>query len=123
LRRLFSTFARGWPGVGLLLMRLAVGAAILARGLPRLGLGPPLQPLILWGLAVAAGILLLAGLWTPCSGSAVAAFGFWCAISQPGDPWAHLLLASIGAGLALTGPGAWSVDAKLFGWKRIDVHK
>jgi len=109
--------------VGLLLMRLAAGAAILARGLPRLGLGPPIQPLILWGLVVAAGILLLASLWTPCSGSAVAAFGFWCAISQPGDPWADLLLAGIGAGLALTGPGAWSVDAKLFGWKRIDVHE
>ena len=104
-------------------MRLAIGAAMLARGLPRLGLGPPLQPLILWGLAVAAGILLLAGLWTPGAGSAAAAFGFCCAISQPGDPWAHLLLASIGAGLALTGPAAWSVDAKLFGWKRIDVHE
>jgi putative oxidoreductase len=109
--------------VGLLLMRLAAGAAILVRGLPRLGLGPPLQPIILGGLEVAAGILLVAGLWTPFSGSAVAAFGFWSAISQPGDPWAHVLLASIGAGLALTGPGAWSIDAKLFGWKRIDVHE
>jgi hypothetical protein len=29
---------------------------------------------------------------------------------------------TIGAGLALLGPGAWSVDARLFGWKRIDVR-
>jgi putative oxidoreductase len=123
LRRLFSTFARGWPGAGLLLMRVAAGAGILARGLPRLMLGPPLQPLVLWGLAVTASVLVVAGLWTPVAGSAVAVFGFWGAISQPGDPWVYLLLAGIGAGLAMTGPGAWSIDAKLFGWKRIDVHE
>jgi hypothetical protein len=24
--------------------------------------------------------------------------------------------------LALLGPGAWSIDARLFGWRRIDVQ-
>ena len=28
---------------------------------------------------------------------------------------------AMGAALELVGPGAWSVDARLFGWKRIDV--
>ena len=31
VRRLFSTFAYGWPGVGLLFMRLAAGIALMAR--------------------------------------------------------------------------------------------
>jgi putative oxidoreductase len=35
--------------------------------------------------------------------------------SRYGDPWTHVLLATVGAALALTGPGAWSVDGRLFG--------
>jgi hypothetical protein len=33
----------------------------------------------------------------------------------------HILLAALGAGLAMIGPGAWSVDARLFGRKRIRI--
>jgi putative oxidoreductase len=122
LRRLFSTFAYGWPGAGLLFLRLVAGIVLAAQGLTRLRSGPPILPIILEVVAIAAGILLLAGLWTPLSGALVAIFGFWNALSQPGDPWAHILLGAIGAGLALLGPGRWSVDARLFGWKRIDVR-
>jgi hypothetical protein len=32
------------------------------------------------------------------------------------------MLATLGAALALLGPGGWSVDARLFGWKRIDIR-
>ena len=34
LRRLYSTFAGGWPGIGLLLMRLVVGSVVLVRAAP-----------------------------------------------------------------------------------------
>ena len=47
---------------------------------------------------------------------------FWSAFSQPGDPWTYILLGSIGIALALLGPGAWSIDARIFGWKRIDIR-
>jgi uncharacterized membrane protein YphA (DoxX/SURF4 family) len=121
LRRLFSTFAHGWPGAGLLLMRLVAGLILIAQGLMTLRTAPAIEPIALTVLTIAAGTLLLVGLWTPVSGSLVAVLELWSAFTQPGDPWDNVLLATLGAALALVGPGAWSVDARLFGWKRVDV--
>ena len=99
-------------------MRAATGAALIAQGLAKLRTGV----VGLDALAVAVGVLLLLGLWTPIAGTLVALLAFWKIISQAGDLWGNILLASLGAGLALLGPGAWSVDARLFGWKLIDVR-
>jgi putative oxidoreductase len=123
LRRLYSTFAPGWPGAGLLLMRLVAGASLIAHGFARLQTGPQTQLIASSIFAIAVGIFLLAGLWTPISGSLAAVLGIWSISSRPGDPWACIFFATIGAALALLGPGAWSVDARLFGWKRIDVDR
>ena len=121
MRRLFSTFARGWPGVGILLMRLVVGIALIDRGLTRLWSAHPIQVIILCALETGAGALLFAGLWTPLAGTLVAAIEIWNIFLHPGDPWIWILLGTLGAALAMLGPGAWSVDARLFGWKRIDL--
>ena len=43
------------------------------------------------------------------------------ALSHSHDPWIHILLGALGAALAMLGPGAWSVDARLFGRKRIQI--
>ena len=102
-------------------MRLVCGAALIAHGIQSLRAGLPIGSATLDSLEIIAGIPLLAGLWTPVSGSLVAVLGVWCATTRPVDPWAGILLGTIGAALALVGPGAWSVDARLFGWKRIDL--
>jgi hypothetical protein len=70
-------------------------------------------------LTFALAILLIAGLWTPIAGVLVPAVELWAALLEPGDHWIHVLLGTLGAGFALLGPGVWSVDARLFGWKRI----
>jgi putative oxidoreductase len=66
-----------------------------------------------------AGLLLCAGLWTPIAGSALSLVALWSAFSEQGDFWAQILLATMAAALAMLGPGAWSVDARLFGRKRL----
>lgn len=121
MKRLFSTFARGWPGAGLLLLRLVTGIALIERGILRLQTAPPLQVEILTIIGMTAGVLLILGLWTPLAGVVVAGVELWKIFLKIGDPMIYILLGTLGAALALLGPGAWSVDARLFGWKRLDI--
>jgi uncharacterized membrane protein YphA (DoxX/SURF4 family) len=104
-----------------MILRLAAGIALFAHGLPGLRTAPTGGPFLPAVLAISGGTLRLAGLWTPITGTLVAVLGLWFDVSRSGDPWADILLATIGAALALLGPGALSVDAKLFGRKRIHV--
>jgi len=122
LRRLYSTFAHGLPGAGLLLMRLVLGIALIDRGVMRLWSSPSILLTVLSVLTIGAGLLLIAGLWTPIVGTLVAVIEVWKIFLIPGNLWIYILLGTLGAALALLGPGGWSVDARLFGWKRIDIR-
>jgi uncharacterized membrane protein YphA (DoxX/SURF4 family) len=122
MRRLFSTFAQGWPGAGLLILRLVGCGAAFALGLSGFEGGQPVEPAILQFAALIAGALLFVGLWTPVSGNVVAAVALWALISKSGDPWRNILLAGMGVALSMIGPGAWSLDARLFGWRRILIR-
>jgi putative oxidoreductase len=103
-------------------MRLGAGIALILEEVRSLQGGTSTGAAILHVLEASAGILLLVGLWTPIAGVFVALFAFWEAFSRPGNPWSCILLGTLGAALALLGPGAWSIDARLFGWKRIDIR-
>ena len=65
----------------------------------------------------------LAGLWTPIAGAIVALIELWKIFAAPYDTWAYVFAATLAAALAMIGPGAWSLDARLFGWKRIDSQE
>jgi len=71
--------------------------------------------------AACAAALLLVGLWTPVVGVLLAIVEFGLALFHPGDRWMHMLVGALGIVLAMLGPGAWSVDARLFGRKRIQI--
>ena len=103
-------------------MRVVVGSALLARSGFRLGSDlPPMNVIVPDMLSMGAGLLLIVGLWTPIVGSSVALIEIWKMIMLPGDKWVWLLLGTAGAALAMLGPGLWSIDARLFGWKRIET--
>jgi uncharacterized membrane protein YphA (DoxX/SURF4 family) len=72
-------------------------------------------------LQIGAGLLLLLGLWTPLAGLLVVVLEGWLLFAHTQDPWPHILLATLGGALTLLGPGAWSADARLYGWKRVDI--
>jgi putative oxidoreductase len=121
LQRLFSTFANGWPGIGLLLQRLLTATALLCHGIGRLTEPYPFASVFPNVIAAGAGMLILVGLWTPVVGTVVAIAELWIVCSHIDDPGIPIMLATLGASLAMIGPGAWSVDARLFGRKHIEI--
>jgi uncharacterized membrane protein YphA (DoxX/SURF4 family) len=130
LRRLFFAFPGGWPGVALLLLRAVLGLVILAEGRFYFGEPKPAPSDWLMGLtAVAAGALLLIGLVTPIAAAVVAAGTAGVGLSMfPGcvptlfDSRISLLF---GLTMVLTiiglGPGAFSLDARMFGRREIII--
>lgn len=123
LQRLFSTFANGWPGTGLLIQRLLTGAVLFYSAISLLGKDPPLVSTVAQMIGAGAGIFLILGLWTPLVGTVVAIVELWIAFAGTSNPWIPILLAALGATLAMIGPGAWSIDAKLFGRKRLETPR
>ena len=121
LERLFWTFAGGWPGIGLLIQRITAGALLLycaAIVLAQTSQSAAVAPTV---IAAALGVLLLFGLWTPLAGTPIAMIETWNVLTHSNSPLISVTLASLGATLATIGPGAWSVDARLFGRKHIDT--
>ena len=113
----------GQQAIGLLLIRIAAGAALAIDGQVRVHYSEPLLPLTLGLLEVAVGAVLIAGLWAPVAGILSVALSVSEILVFHDTLCPAILLASMGAGLALVGPGALSIDAWLFGLKRIDIEK
>ena len=107
MQRLFSMFPDRGPGVGLLLLRAALAVALWQSRTA----GSPAWT----GVALAACLLLICGWLTPLALllACVQALAHLAVDQAP-----TLLLI---AGLALLGPGAYSLDARRFG-RRVVRH-
>ena len=132
LQRLFSTFPRGRPGVGLLLLRVAVALIVIIQGAlyfvdgDSLSLSTCAVGLIL----ILAGASFLIGFLTPVAGGLVCIGAVSAACSGSPPPWSlfdalptTILVVIVAAALTLLGPGAMSVDARLFGRREIIVPR
>jgi len=119
MQRLFSTFPNSWPGGGLLVLRIAAALATTLSSF-----GTPLQDLsgkLFQVIASATSVLLLLGLWTPAAGLLQVGVQLTGSFGHNTPALSQFLLSALGLSLSMTGPGAWSVDARLFGRKQIDI--
>lgn len=121
-------------GVGLLLLRTAIGLIAAAHGAGLIAsAGSVLQESGAWqesgvGLTVIlVGTALIAGLLTPCA-AALVAIGAVLSVTRAAEPsvthgLAHGLILIDALSLVLLGPGAYSVDARLFGRREIHIRE
>jgi putative oxidoreductase len=129
LQRLFSTFPAGRPGAALLLLRIAIGVTSAVQGSLYLSNGGKwtIGALLPCFLLVAGGAFLLLGFLTPLASASVAIVEAANAISWIAAPIGNLFDGRLGflemiamaAAIALLGPGAFSIDARLFGRREI----
>lgn len=131
LLRLFSAFPGGWPGLGLLLLRAAVGIVALFLGGSYLadGATSTVGTWICGLVGFTAGAALLIGIFTPIAGLAVAVGAMGIGFSLLRAPALNLfdeklpavLAAIMSAAIVFLGPGAFSLDARLFGRREIII--
>ena len=119
LQRLFTTFADGWPGAGLLVQRLVIAMVLLHSAFESFSETTNAARAIPEALSVVLALLIMVGLWTPITGVLIAAVEVWSAHTYRAEGSTAIVLATFGAALAMIGPGAFSIDALLFGRKHI----
>lgn len=131
MQRSFSSFPAGWPGVGLLLLRITVGVTALAQGFVNFTLSgkSPLVAKLVSVFVIAIGVALLIGFLTPIAGLLIAVgnccfalLGFPTPIVNLLDSWfATIFVVIMAVALMFLGPGAYSLDARLFGRREVVI--
>jgi uncharacterized membrane protein YphA (DoxX/SURF4 family) len=122
MQRLFSTFPNDWPGFGLLILRVTSGFPLVALTTPQTWSWP--DTFIQWMqlLRLPAALLTLAGLWTPFVAALLAMLQGGLAYVDDAGVLMRWMPALVPLSLVMLGPGAWSIDALLYGRKRIDLR-
>lgn len=133
MRRIFSSFPGGGPGIGLLVLRAAIGFTLVSQGIHCLSESHT-PSLAMWAVAllvVASGTLALIGYMTPLAAIvggliSVASSLPWFPAPAPNlfvTRLAAILTAAIAIAIVCLGPGAFSLDARLFGRREIIISK
>jgi len=130
LLRLYSAFPGGLPGISLLLLRVVFAITLLVQGGLYLGGPEPTPGAWFVGLAaLAAGILMLIGFLTPIVGTlvGVGAIGIGLSLLPASVPTLFdsrtpiVLAVTMLLTIIVLGPGAVSVDARIFGRREIII--
>jgi putative oxidoreductase len=118
MQRLFSIFPNSWPGVGLLLLRISAALSISVIGHAVLPLS-----LFLDTASIVLGILLMIGFCTPIAALGQVTIETWLLLSASQIRPVAAVSAVVGISLIMLGPGAWSIDSRLFGRRQIELPR
>jgi uncharacterized membrane protein YphA (DoxX/SURF4 family) len=131
VQRMFSSFPGGRPGVGLLLLRATIGFTLIAQGVAYFVDWHDLRLLTstIGLVALACGTMLLVGYLTPFASVSAAlisvADGLWWFQAPSSNLFDTKIAVSFVAIMAISivclGPGAYSIDARLFGRREIFI--
>jgi uncharacterized membrane protein YphA (DoxX/SURF4 family) len=130
VQRWYKTFPHGLPGIGLLVLRIAIGAKLLLEASacmvePQgLKLGAWLLAFLAFGIGTSFVLGFLTQLMAGISALAGAAIYVW----HPAGAFSFLSSTSFEAigmalAIALLGPGAISLDAHFFGRRKIVIPR
>jgi hypothetical protein len=120
---MFSSFPRGAPAIGLLLARMVFGLDLLVQAIISVRQDGTNLEIVLCAASGGIGLLILVGLWTRVAAVLMALATLVYCLLQHGVWWHWMLLSNVGITLGLLGPGVWSLDARLSGWKRIEIPR
>lgn len=130
---MFSGFPSGLPGVGLLVLRVVLAGHVITDGV-----GYATQPaadvahVAAGGAVILVGMMMIVGLLTPILQSAVAVVAgysawriWWLApVMTTAVFWSSGIFdAAIAVSIVLLGPGAYSLDARLFGRREVIIRR
>jgi hypothetical protein len=123
MQRLLGTFPNRSAGLALLILRLAVAAALISNA--QLCPGPETE--VLLALSRIAAVLIIVGWYTPLaavSATLVSLCTFWvCREPRVDALGINTLMIAILIAIGLLGAGAYSVDARLYGRRRLVVGR
>ena len=133
MHRLYFTFPGGWSGIGLLLLRGALGTTLIILGSAYLHEPQDLRfgPWAVCLLVLGTGGSLLIGFLTPVAGALAFLTGIGIALSWlPTPSWnffsgnpLSIDTIMIALAAACLGPGAYSLDARMFGRRKVIIPR
>jgi len=127
LHRLFSAFPEGLPGLGLLLLRLTVsGTIVFLIDLFYLELVmTTVRGWVIGVVSLVASAMMILGFLTPVISGLIFIGGALFLILSPREMTSFLAVYLVVLSFAaiLLGPGAYSIDARLFGLREIIISK
>jgi len=128
LQRTFTSFPTGFVGAALFFLRVVVGLSALVEATLSVAFDQSALCLVMAAAAVLAGLTLLPGFLTPLAGAMLAAQGAAILVFAHSDflklldsRMALFEFVVMAATLSVLGPGAASIDSRLFGRREVPI--
>jgi uncharacterized membrane protein YphA (DoxX/SURF4 family) len=124
LQKWFSAFPGRWPGLGLLLLRVLVAVSVIVQTIAyAVATTLSVTGWLVAALILAGAVCLLLGFVTPVAAALIGLASLGLTFSTVSYSIQNLDIAVLAVVVALLGPGAFSIDARMFGHREILIPR